>query len=146
MKLCRSRSAAHTGTLTVCLTDTDDVWAAQAQGLDVDLIYPAHSHEDEAGNGTLLIPNTVALVKGGPNPLTAGALIDFLLSEKAERMLAESVSHNIPLRPGLAADYDAYAVEDPLAVDFRRAASARAEAVAAAMRTLTGAAEQADAE
>lgn len=119
------------------LTDTDDVWAARARGLDVDLVYPAHSHEEERGNGTLLIPNTVALVAGGPNPEAAGRLIDFLLSETVERMLAESDSHNIPLRPGLAASYPEYAVDDPLAVDYHRAAAARADAVTAAMRALT---------
>ena len=116
------------------LTDTDDVWAAQAQGLDVALIYPAHSHESEEGNGTLLIPNTVALVAGAPHPAPASQLIDFLLSEAVERMLAESVSHNIPLRPGLAASYPEYAVEKPLEVNYRRAAAARREAVAGAMR------------
>ncbi|UCD75080.1 MAG: extracellular solute-binding protein [Phycisphaerales bacterium] len=117
------------------LTDTDDVWAAQAQGYKVDLVYPRHGiKEGIAGQGTLLIPNTVALVAGGPNPEPAGRFVDFMLSEQVERMLAESVSHNIPLRPGLAASFSEYAVPDPLAVDYQRAASARGNALDFVMR------------
>jgi iron(III) transport system substrate-binding protein len=125
------------GTADVGLTDTDDVWAAQARGARLALVYAAHNHEDEPGNGTLLIPNTVGVVAGAPHPVEAGRLVDFLLSERVERLLAESVSHNVPLRPGLADDYAAYAVEDPLRVNFARAASVRREAVEIAMRTLT---------
>ncbi len=136
--------AVADGEADLGLTDTDDVWAAQTQGLNVALVYPAHSHEDETGNGTLLIPNTVSLVAGAPNAEAAGRLVEFLLSEEAERTLAESVSHNLPLRPGLASAYAAYAVDDPLDVDYRRAAAARGDAVAQAMRMLT--AGDADAE
>jgi iron(III) transport system substrate-binding protein len=123
------------------MTDTDDVWAAQAQGQPVDLIYPQHNHGEEEGNGTLLIPNTVARVKGGPNSEAAGRLIDYLLSEKVERMLAASVSRNVPLRPGLAAEYPDLAVEDPLEVNFRHAAAEREEAVAMAIRIIAQTAE-----
>ncbi len=130
-------AAVASGEADVGLTDTDDVWAAQAQGRDVQLIYPAHSNKPGAtGIGTLLIPNTVGLVKGGPNPQEARRFIDFLLSERVERMLAESVSHNVPLRPGLAADYPDFAVPDPLRIDYRLAAAQRDEAVALAMRYL----------
>lgn len=118
------------------MTDTDDVWAAQAQGMKVDLIYARHSRHDDPGTGTLLIPNTVARVKGGPNPDAAAKLIDFLLSERVERMLAESVSGNVPIRPGLAEKYPHRAVPNPLAIDFRRAAAVRVEAVDEAMRVL----------
>ena len=47
----------------------------------------------------MLIPNTVARVGGGPHPETAARLIEFLLSARAEQMIAESVSRNIPLGP-----------------------------------------------
>lgn len=130
--------AIASGEADIGLTDTDDVWAARAQGHNLALVYPPHSHEDETGNGTLLIPNTVGRVRGGPNPEAAGRLIDFLLSEGVERMLAESVSHNVPLRPGLAEAYPDCAVEDPLRVDYHRAAAMREEAVAEAVRILTG--------
>lgn len=129
--------AVADGEADLGLTDTDDVWAARALGLDVDLIYPAHNHEDERGNGTLLIPNSVGRVAGGPNPTEAARLVDFLLSEAVERLLAESSSHNIPLRPGLAEAYPDYRVPDPLRVDERRSAAERAAAVSQAMRILT---------
>jgi iron(III) transport system substrate-binding protein len=129
--------AVATGEADVGMTDTDDVWAAQAQGFNVELVYPRHSNERDAiGTGTLLIPNTVARVRGGPNPEQAAALIDFLLSETTERILAESVSGNVPLRPGLAEEYPQRQVPDPLRVDFRRAAAARVQAVETAMRAM----------
>lgn len=126
------------GEADVGLTDTDDVWAAQAQGANIAMVYPRHTFGlgDGGGGGTLLIPNTVARVKGGPNPEAAGQLIDFLLSETVERLLAESVSHNIPLRPGLAEDYSQYAVPDPLDVDYGRAADMMQDAIDSAWDAL----------
>jgi iron(III) transport system substrate-binding protein len=126
--------AVASGEADVGMTDADDVWAAKERGLKVDLIYPLHAIPEgegptKEGIGTLLIPNTVARVKGGPNPAAAKALIDFLLSEEIERMLAESVSHNIPLRPALAGSYPQYAVADPLKVDWQRAANLREQAL-----------------
>jgi iron(III) transport system substrate-binding protein len=122
------------GEADVGMTDADDVWAAKERGLNVELIYPSHGIPDDEsvstqGIGTLLIPNTVARVKGGPNPDHAKALIDFLLSEEVERMLAESVSHNVPLRPGLADSYPQCAVPDPLEVDWKRAAAMREQSI-----------------
>jgi iron(III) transport system substrate-binding protein len=118
-------------------TDTDDVWVFQAQGHDLGLVYPDHTSVEQSGNGTLLIPNSVSLVAGGPNPDAAGRLIEFLLSERVERMLAESDSHNIPLRPGLADDYPEYVVDDPLRVDYRAAAAERERAIRMAMKIFT---------
>ncbi|MHC4218468.1 MAG: extracellular solute-binding protein [Planctomycetota bacterium] len=129
--------AVADGEADLGLTDTDDVWAARARGLDVDLVYPRHDAEGSgSGGGTLLIPNTVARVRGGPHPEAAGRLIDFLLSEQVERMLAESVSHNVPIRPDIAADYPQYAVPDPLKTDYRRAAARLQGAVEQAMGRL----------
>lgn len=132
--------AVADGEADLGMTDADDVWAAQARGLDVELVYPIHSaYERDLANGTLLIPNTAARIKGGPNPETAKRLMDFLLSATVERMLAESDSHNIPLRPDLADAYPNYRVEDPLRVDYELAAQHRDEAVGLAMDILAGA-------
>ena len=129
--------AVARGEADLGLTDTDDVWAAQAQGANVRLIYPRHAAGfGNDGTGTLLIPNTVARVAGGPNPQPAAQLIDFLLSERIERLLAESVSHNIPVRPGLAEQYSQYAVPDPLHVNYAKAASMMRTAVDQAVRRL----------
>ena len=114
--------AAASGEIRVGLTDTDDVWSGQRNGWPIDLAYVRHDLDD-AHIGTLVIPNTVALVAGGPNPEAARELALFLLSERVERMLAESDSHNVPIRPAVAADYPAYSVPDPMAVDPARIAA-----------------------
>jgi len=84
------------GELLVCATDTDDVYARQAREEPIGLVYP-----DMGDGGTLLIPNSVALITGAPHPEPAKQLIDFLTSEQAERMLARSDSRNIPVRESL---------------------------------------------
>jgi iron(III) transport system substrate-binding protein len=135
-------AAVANGEADVGMTDTDDVWAAQQQGRKVELVYPLHSIEPGAtGVGTLLIPNTVARVKGGPSPTQASKLIDFLLSENTERMLAESVSHNIPVRPDLAKSFPQYQVPDPLRVDYAIAAKLRPQAVSQAMKRFEAASD-----
>lgn len=122
--------AVALGEADVGMTDTDDVWAAQALGKDVQLVYPSHDIDiDAPGAGTLLIPNTVARIKGAPHPEQAAKLINFLLSDKVERMLAKSPSHNIPLRPGLAKEFSQYAVPNPLKVDYEQAAKMRVPAI-----------------
>jgi hypothetical protein len=51
-------------------------------------------------------------------------------------MLAESLSHNVPLRPDLASEYSQYAVPDPLKVDFAAAAAARNAAINQMMKAI----------
>ena len=53
--------------------------------------------------GTLFLPNTVAVIKGSPNPDGARKLVDYLLSAESEKRLAESESHQIPLNPQVKA-------------------------------------------
>lgn len=89
-----SRDRVADGTVAIGFTDTDDAYVAIKQGRPVDIIWP-----DKEGIGTLLIPNTVALIKNGPNPQAGKKLIDFLLSREVEEMLAHSDSGQIPLRP-----------------------------------------------
>ena len=88
-----ARDRVADGTIPIAFTDTDDALVAIKQGRPVDIIWP-----DREGIGTLLIPNTVALIKGGPNPEAGKKLIDFLLSPKVEEMLAHCESGQIPLR------------------------------------------------
>ncbi len=127
--------AVAAGEADLGFTDTDDVWAAQAAGHDVKSIYARHALEGVRGGGTLLIPNTVARVRGGPHPVSAARLIDFLLSPEVERMLADSVSHNVPIGPAAAAPA-AYAVPDPLDIRYDRAAAVMNDAIAEAMSRL----------
>ncbi len=80
----------------IAATDTDDVWVAQRSGASLDLRYL-----DMGDGGTLMIPCSVAMIKGCRHGDTARALVDFLVSQEVERMLAESDSRNVPVRPAL---------------------------------------------
>ena len=88
-----SRDRVADGTVAIGFTDTDDAYVAIKQGRPVDIVWP-----DKDGMGTLLIPNTVALIKGGPNPEAGKKFIDFLLSKEVEQMLAFSDAGQIPVR------------------------------------------------
>jgi len=87
------RDRVADGTVPIGFTDTDDALVAIKQGRSVNIIWP-----DKDGMGTLLIPNTVALIKQGPNLQHGKKLIDFLLSARVEQMLAHCDSGQIPLR------------------------------------------------
>ncbi len=77
-------------------TDTDDANVSIQQGKPVNTIY-----FDKEGIGTLLIPNTVALIKGAPNSVNGKKFINFLLSAEIESMLAFGESAQMPLRSGV---------------------------------------------
>ncbi len=84
------------GELPLGFTDTDDVNVAVQAQKPVDMIFP-----DSRGLGTLLIPNTVALIQGCRHPDEARTLIDYLLSREVESRLAFSESAQIPTRDGV---------------------------------------------
>ncbi len=92
-----SRDLVVQGELAVGFTDTDDANVAIQAGKPVKMIFP-----DKAGMGTLLIPNTVALIKGAPHAEEGKKLVDFLLSRETESKLAFSESMQIPVRQGVA--------------------------------------------
>ncbi len=92
------------GQFAAGLTDTDDAIAEVKAGRPVAIIFPDRDgHPDHPRMGTLFIPNTVAIIRGGPNPAGARKLMDFLLSPDVEKRLAESDSHQIPLNPEVKA-------------------------------------------
>ena len=91
-----SRDVVVEGQLPLGFTDTDDVNVAIQSGKPVKMLFP-----DVDGIGTLLIPNTVALVKGAPHSKEAKVFIDYLLSRKVESRLAFSESAQIPVRAGV---------------------------------------------
>jgi iron(III) transport system substrate-binding protein len=84
------------GELAFAFTDTDDFHVALAgKGAPVAAVFP---DQGEGGVGTMLIPNSVAIIKGGPHPEAARRLVDFIVSEEVEALLAASESAQIPLR------------------------------------------------
>jgi len=116
-----------TGQADVCFTDTDDVYAAQRNGWSV-----AMNYLDQGGDGALVIPNTAALIKGAGHGDEAKVLMDFLLSEQLETMLAASDSHNCPIRPVLTEQFKSYLVPKPLAADYEAIADQLPTAIRAA--------------
>jgi len=110
------------GQLAFGLTDTDDAIIEIEKGLPIAIIYP---DQDEDGLGTLFIPNTLAIIKGGPNPETARRLVDYLLGPKVEAKLAAGPSAQIPLNPNVDVDVRVQTPKTirPMAVDFEAAAS-----------------------
>jgi iron(III) transport system substrate-binding protein len=91
-----SRDVVVQGEVPLGFTDTDDVNVAIQSGKPVGMLFP-----DKEDLGTLMIPNTVSLIAGGPNPEQGKRLIDYLLSTDVERRLAFSDSMQIPVRDGV---------------------------------------------
>ena len=83
------------GRMLFGLTDTDDACVAILEGKPVAIITPDQEAQEM---GTLVIPNTVALIKGAPNPDQAQQLIDYLLSEEVEQKLLEIGWSQLPVR------------------------------------------------
>ena len=93
--------------IDVGLTDTDDALAGIREGWPIGFIFeprdPTTTQAPPAlqSLGALVIPNTIAIVRGGPHPNHARTLAAFLASEKVETMLAQSDSRNVPIRAAL---------------------------------------------
>lgn len=82
------------GEVRVGQTDTDDALVRIDRGLPLGMVFP-----DQEGMGALLIPSTVALVRGAPHPEAGRRLIDFLLRPETELLLAGLPSRQLPLHP-----------------------------------------------
>src|SRR5437762_10570260 len=66
------------GQVDFSLVDSDDAVNRKKQGKPVEVIYP---DQEPNGIGVLILPNAVALIKGGPHPENGKRLIDYLLSK-----------------------------------------------------------------
>ena len=113
------------GKLPIGFTDTDDVNVAIQSGKPVKMLYP-----DKKGMGTLLIPNTVALIKNAPHPGEGKRFIDYLLSKEIESKLSFSESANMPVRDGVETPphVPAYLSIKAMEVDYDQVAKAMPEA------------------
>ncbi len=121
--------AVSSGQVAFGLTDTDDALIEIDNGLPVAIVFP----DQEPGElGTLLIPNTLAVVKKCKHPVAAKALANYLLSEDIEGRLAMSPSGNIPIRPNHPEKSRASppAATRAMEVDFQKAAEAWDTAIA----------------
>jgi iron(III) transport system substrate-binding protein len=86
------------GKTPVGITDTDDAIIEVKAGRPVAIVFP---DQEERQPGTLFIPNTLGLIRDGPNPDGGRKLIDYLLSPEVEKRLAEGESHQFPLHEGV---------------------------------------------
>jgi iron(III) transport system substrate-binding protein len=113
--------AVATGQLAFGLTDTDDAIGQIRDVQPVEIVYP---DQGDGELGTLFIPNTVAIIKGGPHGEAAKQLVDYLLSPKVESMLAEGAAAQIPLNPAVTAKTQLKTPRDVKAmeVDWQKAA------------------------
>jgi iron(III) transport system substrate-binding protein len=76
------------------LTDTDDAMIEIERGEPVTIVFP---DQGENQIGTLLIPNTLAIVKNGPNTDRGKRLANRLLAADVEQRLAAGPSAQYPL-------------------------------------------------
>ena len=80
-------------------TDTDDYYVAKEDGYPVAVVYPDQTGKDGAPPlGTLVIPNSIALLADAPHPDAGKRFIDWVLSTKVEAELAASRTMQIPVR------------------------------------------------
>ncbi|NOX60066.1 MAG: extracellular solute-binding protein, partial [Planctomycetes bacterium] len=85
------------GSVKFAATDSDDVLVATRRGHLVDMVFAEFD-----GQGAFVIPNTVALLAGSEENTEAKRLVDYILSQEVERMLAQSDSRNFPVRAKLS--------------------------------------------
>ena len=120
------------GQYAVGITDTDDAIAEVRKGKPVAIIYPDRDRPKSERMGTLFIPNTLAIIKGCPNPAGARKLVDYLLTPEVEKKLAESDAVQVPLNPNVKAELPPQ-IRTPaevkvMDVDFAKAATLWKEA------------------
>lgn len=89
------RDAVSNGEVMVGLTDTDDVLMGKERGMKIEMVLP---DQGEGAMGTLVIPNSVALVAGAPHAQEAARLIDYLLSRDVERAFSVPSRGQFPVR------------------------------------------------
>jgi iron(III) transport system substrate-binding protein len=120
------------GEIDIGLTDTDDVFVSQSEGLGVDQVYETKdgwpAHDGLASLGPLVIPNTIALVAGGPNPGNAERLAGYLLSSAFERKMAAHITRHTPVRGSVVVEPAPPKLDPELWVTAGALASASARA------------------
>lgn len=78
-------------------TDTDDYNVAREKGHPVAAVYP-----DRGALGTLLIPNTICILKAAPHVDAARRFVDWTLRPEIEAELAKSSAAQVPVRASVA--------------------------------------------
>jgi len=84
------------GEFEFALVDSDDAVDRMRHGKPIDIVYPDQA---ESEVGVLIVPNAVALIRGGPNQENGRKLIEYLVSKETESKLALADCAQIPLNP-----------------------------------------------
>ena len=96
------------------LTDTDDAFEALKEKHNVGIVFL-----DQKGIGSLIMPNTLNLIKNSPNPANAQKVLDYLISKETERKLASSCAQ-MPLHKGVEIPADIPSLDHivPMKIDY----------------------------
>jgi len=105
------------GELAFGLTDTDDAFEARKESDEVDYIF---MDQQENGIGTLIMPNTLSLIKGSPQNENGKKLINYLLTRETETKLAKSCAQ-MPLIKGTEVPENVPSLDDiiPMMIDYK---------------------------
>ena len=104
------------GEIACGLTDTDDAFEAIKDGADIGIVFL-----DQAGIGSLIMPNTVNLIKNSHNQKNGKKLIEYLLSKETEAKLAKSCAQ-MPLHKGVETPENIPSLDNiiPMQVDYEK--------------------------
>jgi iron(III) transport system substrate-binding protein len=130
-----AKDAVAEGVCEIGWTDTDDFFEALDDKKPVAML-PNLVADPKAGaktDYTIIIPNTVALIRGCQHKSDAQLLVDFLLSAQTELALARSKSRQIPLGPvdaqQIPSEVRELARSVPQGYDLRTLEKARGECI-----------------
>jgi len=102
------------GEVACGLTDTDDAYEAIKEGANIAIVFL-----DQQGIGSLIMPNTVNLIKKSPNSKNAIKLMDYLLSRETEAKLSKSCAQ-MPLHIGVKIPKNIPSLDNiiPMKIDY----------------------------
>jgi len=95
-----TRDMAAAGQAAIGYTDTDDAKGAVEDGKPVTMVF---ADQEENQMGTLITPNTAAMIAGAPNEENAKVFIDYIVSLDNEKRLIEDGFFDLSVRPGVDA-------------------------------------------
>ena len=100
------------------IVDTDDAFEAIKEGANIGIVFL-----DQEGIGSLIIPNTVNLIKNSPHVENAKLLNDYLLSKETEAKLAKSCAQ-MPLNKGVETPENIPSLDNiiPMKIDYDKTA------------------------
>ncbi|MCD6543210.1 MAG: extracellular solute-binding protein [Flavobacteriaceae bacterium] len=107
------------GEVACGLTDTDDAFEAIKEGANVGIVFL-----DQHGLGSLIMPNTVNLIKNAKHSDKGQKLIDYLLSKETEAKLAISCAQ-MPLHKGVETPENVPSLDHivPMKIDYGQAST-----------------------